>query len=75
MVAPYRPTMVPSAPPRASMAPTLAKLDSLPRTQAAAGRPDYDLGHDYGYRQGVMHTLMAVTATLLLGCGVVAWLL
>lgn len=59
-----------------SMAPTLAKLDRLAqRTPSEISGTNYRLGHDYGYRKGVMHTLMAVTATLLVGCGVVAWVI
>lgn len=71
MVAPYRPTMVPNVPPRASMQPAIAKLDSLPRTQSSAGRSDYDLGYIHG-RQAAYRNV-AYIATALAAVGVVAW--
>ncbi|MFP5513335.1 MAG: hypothetical protein ACLGJC_09665 [Alphaproteobacteria bacterium] len=54
------------------MAPTLAKLDSLPRTQADS-RNDYRLGYSHG--QQAAYRTVGYIATALAAVGVVAWVL
>lgn len=54
-----------------SMAATIAKLDSLPRAQPAAGRYDYDLGYSHG--QQAAYRNVWYIATALAAVGIVAW--
>lgn len=56
-----------------SMAATIAKLDSLPRTRSSAGRSDYDLGYSHG--QQAAYRNVAYIATALAAVAVVAWVL
>jgi hypothetical protein len=67
--------MVPNAPPRASMAPTLAKLDSMAqRTAAEISGTNYKDGFNAGKRHAYRRT--AYTLAALMACGaVVAWVI
>lgn len=68
MAAPYRPTMVPNVPPRASMAPTLQAVDRLVTS--------YNRGHDEGFEAGKRHAYRRMQWALALAalCAGIAWM-